>query len=455
MRHRRVRRIAVGPRAVPGRRAARARGRHVRRHPASRARRRRVVVRRQASGSACGGSASSISPADTSRSTTKTARSGSCSTARSTTSASCARELEAAGHRFYTSTDTEVIVHAYEQWGSAAIGRLRGMFGLAIWDTRHAHAAARARPHRHQAAALRASRTAGCTSDRRSSRSCARRTCRASSISTRSITICPSSTRRATDRSSRASTSSRPATCSTWHDGRHHLERYWQLPADETVPGLRAGRRRRALRAVLADAVRSHLVSDVPLGAFLSGGIDSSVVVGLMAEAVGRAREDVLDRLRRAGVRRAGARAARRRALRHRSPRVRRQARCDRHPRRPGRALRRAVRRLVGDSDLVRVGDGAPACDGGPVRRRRGRAVRRLRPLPAASARRGLRSLRPAGAPPRRGRWRRRGCRTGCAARTSFGTSDATTQGRYLDAIRLFGADEKPALLSAATCGAS
>jgi len=46
------------------------------------------------------------------------------------------RELEAAGHRFYTSTDTEVIVHAYEQWGKSAIGRLRGMFGLAIWDTR-------------------------------------------------------------------------------------------------------------------------------------------------------------------------------------------------------------------------------------------------------------------------------------------------------------------------------
>src|SRR2546426_5408262 len=46
------------------------------------------------------------------------------------------RELEAAGHRFYTSTDTEAIVHAYEEWGSSAIGRLRGMFGLAIWDTR-------------------------------------------------------------------------------------------------------------------------------------------------------------------------------------------------------------------------------------------------------------------------------------------------------------------------------
>src|SRR5438128_8867594 len=46
------------------------------------------------------------------------------------------RELEAAGHRFYTCTDTEAIVHAYEEWGTASISRLRGMFALAIWDTR-------------------------------------------------------------------------------------------------------------------------------------------------------------------------------------------------------------------------------------------------------------------------------------------------------------------------------
>ena len=46
------------------------------------------------------------------------------------------KELTEAGHRFYTASDTEVIVHAYEEWGTAAIRRLRGMFGLAIWDRR-------------------------------------------------------------------------------------------------------------------------------------------------------------------------------------------------------------------------------------------------------------------------------------------------------------------------------
>src|SRR3954463_12342792 len=43
-------------------------------------------------------------------------------------------ELSARGHRFRTRSDTEVIVHGYKEWGTAVLGRLNGMFGLAIWD---------------------------------------------------------------------------------------------------------------------------------------------------------------------------------------------------------------------------------------------------------------------------------------------------------------------------------
>jgi asparagine synthase (glutamine-hydrolysing) len=69
-----------------------------------------------------------------------------------------------------------------------------------------------------------------------------------------------------------------------WRDGRTDVVKYWEIAASETFRGT-ADDAREQLRSVLTDAVRSHMVSDVPLGAFLSGGVDSSIVVGLMAEA--------------------------------------------------------------------------------------------------------------------------------------------------------------------------
>jgi asparagine synthase (glutamine-hydrolysing) len=47
------------------------------------------------------------------------------------------KELEAKGHRFYTRSDTEVIVHAYEEYGDDVPKHLRGMFGFALWDEKH------------------------------------------------------------------------------------------------------------------------------------------------------------------------------------------------------------------------------------------------------------------------------------------------------------------------------
>jgi asparagine synthase (glutamine-hydrolysing) len=72
-----------------------------------------------------------------------------------------------------------------------------------------------------------------------------------------------------------------------WHDGRVDTRQYWRIAADEPFAGSEADAVE-ALRDVLGDAVRSHMVSDVPLGAFLSGGIDSSAVVGMMAQASSR-----------------------------------------------------------------------------------------------------------------------------------------------------------------------
>jgi asparagine synthase (glutamine-hydrolysing) len=195
------------------------------------------------------------------------------------------KALEAAGHTFYTSTDTEVIVHAYEQWGQDAIARLRGMFGLAIWNTRtRTLLVARDRigikPMYYAA-----------VNDRLYFGS-----------ELKSLLQAPDVPRELdpgaldhylsflyTPRDGSIFKSVRklpPGHLLTWQDGRTTIDRYWQMPADETFTGTEADATSQ-LRAVLTDAVRSHLISDVPLGAFLSGGIDSSLVVGLMSEVSG------------------------------------------------------------------------------------------------------------------------------------------------------------------------
>ncbi len=340
------------------------------------------------------------------------------------------RELRArargAGHRFYTSSDTETIVHAYEEWGEGAFARLRGMFGIALWDRpRRTLLLARDRAGQ-QAAALRGARRPALLRLRDQVAAGGRRgRSRARSRGARPLPGVPLRAARSR-RSSRACESCRPATSCRWRDGRVRRRSTGRSAPPNRFAAPKTRPRRRCA-AVLADAVRSHMVSDVPLGAFLSGGVDSSLVVGLMARASSRPvktfsigfDDPQFDELEHARDGRA--------ALRHRPSRVRRAARRAVDPRPPDRALRRAVRRLVGDSDVVRLGDRAPPRHRRAVRRRRRRAVRRLRPLPAAPARR---AVRPAGAarrPP--------GCRRGVAARsrtarggrTSCGTSRAPT----------------------------
>jgi asparagine synthase (glutamine-hydrolysing) len=191
-------------------------------------------------------------------------------------------ELQAHGHRFSTATDTEVIVHAYEQWGTAGIARLQGMFGLAIWDDR--------------------TRTLVVARDRVGIKpiyyaEINRRLYFGSEV--KSI-LCGPDVPREIDLESldhylsflytprdasifRGIAKLPPGHLLTWRDGSLTVERYWQQPADESFRGSEEDAIAQ-LTEVLTGAVRSHLVADVPLGAFLSGGIDSSVVVGLMSQ---------------------------------------------------------------------------------------------------------------------------------------------------------------------------
>ena len=192
-------------------------------------------------------------------------------------------ELEAAGHAFYTSSDTEVIVHAYEQWGEGAFRRLRGMFGIALWDRpRRTLLLARDRAgikplhfvERHGrlyfGSEIKSLIAAGAVERE---------------IDLEALDHYLSFLYAPRDRSLfRNVRKLPPGHLLRWRDGRAELSKYWEVDAAEPFQGSEE-EATTALRGILADAVRSHMISDVPLGAFLSGGVDSSIVVGLMAEA--------------------------------------------------------------------------------------------------------------------------------------------------------------------------
>lgn len=196
------------------------------------------------------------------------------------------RDLEGRGHRFSTASDTESIVHAYEEWGAAgAFRRLRGMFGLAIWDARTrelwlARDRAGIKPLYYAEGAGRLyfgselkSLLAG---------GLPRELDPAALDHYLSFLYTPR------DRSIlRGARKLPPGHYLRWTDGAATVSPYWEISARESFTGSE-DEAAEQLREVIADAVRSHLVSDVPLGAFLSGGVDSSLVVALMAEAVPR-----------------------------------------------------------------------------------------------------------------------------------------------------------------------
>ena len=192
--------------------------------------------------------------------------------------------LQARGHRYRTRCDTETILHLYEEEGDRVVDQLHGMFAFAIWDRRAAAAAAGARPPRHQAAVLRRDDTdlvfaseikavlAAASFARRSTRACS-----------------PSSSRRASSlasaRSSAACGNFCRVTCSPGPRTRECRRGATGICHRRQRRPRTINRRPDEHARLLETAVDSHLMSDVPLGVFLSGGIDSSVLAALVARA--------------------------------------------------------------------------------------------------------------------------------------------------------------------------
>ena len=208
------------------------------------------------------------------------------STGRSTTFGELRAELTRAGHRFATTTDTEVIVHGYEQWGRGVFERLRGMFGIALWDSR-ARALWLARD-RAGIKPLYYVEHAGRLFYGSELKSLLAAGAVERTIDPQALAHYLAFLYTPPDRAIFAGVRKLPpAHLLCWRDGHATLTPFWSPPRDE-APAVDETEAEEMLLARLRDAVRSHLMSDVPLGAFLSGGVDSSLVVALMAEASSR-----------------------------------------------------------------------------------------------------------------------------------------------------------------------
>ncbi len=192
--------------------------------------------------------------------------------------------LEEKGHRFSTQGDTETIVHLYEELGPRCVSRLHGMFAFALWDGRRRQLLlARDRLGKKPLFyALRAGRLTFASEIRAllEDRDIPRDVDLASIDRYLAYGYVP-----APRSAFQAVQKLLPAHTLVWRDGLVSIDRYWSLDYGRKLPKLSNGELCELIRDTVKSATRRRLVADVPLGAFLSGGIDSSAVVAAMAEA--------------------------------------------------------------------------------------------------------------------------------------------------------------------------
>lgn len=190
-------------------------------------------------------------------------------------------ELSALGHAFRTRSDSEVIVHAFEQWGTDCFDRFNGMFALAIWDEpRQRLILARDRFGKKPLAFCRQAGRLYFASEAKAILALPgipRRIDAAALHDYLALQYVP-----APHSIFAGFGKLLPGHCLVAERANPLTQQpYWRIPTPAPFAGSYEDARGEVGR-VLASAVERRLISDVPLGAFLSGGLDSSIVVGLM-----------------------------------------------------------------------------------------------------------------------------------------------------------------------------
>ncbi len=193
-------------------------------------------------------------------------------------------ELAKQGYPFGSNSDTEVILAAYSKWKETCVDRLEGMFSFAIWDSREKRLFA-ARDRFGKKPFLYAHDADGSFRFASEMRSLLSLSASAREVDPEALSlylvyqyIPPPWT------IFKGMLKLPPASSLLWEKGKLSVRRYWSPEPLEGLSSRRPEELTSQLRTLLADSVRARLIADVPVGVFLSGGIDSSLVVALASK---------------------------------------------------------------------------------------------------------------------------------------------------------------------------
>ena len=191
------------------------------------------------------------------------------------------RELESFGYVFRTNSDTEVIVHGYKQWGDDVLNRLNGMFGLAIWDARQNRLVVARDPFGIKLVYFRISRGAlYFGSEIRAVRAAMRENAEVDPTSLNlflrhRFTPSPFTIFKGVRKLA-------PGSKLVAERGRCEISQWYRFKPVLFAPAKSADEAREELLMLYKQAIKRQLISDVPVGLLLSGGIDSGLLLALM-----------------------------------------------------------------------------------------------------------------------------------------------------------------------------
>lgn len=203
--------------------------------------------------------------------------------------ASLRQELEKRGHVYRSRTDTEAIIHGYEEWGEEVVGRLRGMFAFAVYDRRGEERLFIARD-RLGIKPLYYADEGGVFLFASEIKALLQWQATAAEMDGEALWHYLSlSTSPAPRTMFKGISKLRPGnTLTLYANGRSEMRQYWEaLPAPDAADTSEEETVKR-LQELLRESIRLRMMSDVPFGVFLSGGVDSSLNVALMSELMDR-----------------------------------------------------------------------------------------------------------------------------------------------------------------------